>query len=342
MNQVGNPNLDSEKANTWTAGLVVESPFEHPLLHGITATVDWYRINIKDAILPYSADYARFLCYGAIQVTTAAEAAAQAQSAARDVMPPDPNSGAYITSQVSYANQATVETSGVDFTLDWNASLQDMGIKVPGALDLNIEGTWLDYYRTKQSPASFDPVTDWKGTLGPNLTSFNGGAYSYRLFNSLSYNLPSFGVSLRWRFLPSVQVAARAQEDAIKANNAAVAAGGAGTLLSYTPITNLPAPAYSVFDLSGRWDINTWLSMRFGIDNLFNKSPLPIATAAIGALSATRGYPVGTNLSAVCNGAPGCVNPTSYSLGNPGIPTSNGGFYDEFGRRFYIGFKARF
>ncbi len=338
LNQVGNPDLDSEKADTWTAGIVLQSPFDHALLRGITATVDWYQISIRDAILPYSADYARYLCYGAVQVGSAAEAAAQAATPACSVMPRDQTTGAYQLNQVSYANQATVATSGVDFTVAWRAQLADMGLgALPGGVSLTVDGTWLDYYRTKQSPASFDPVTDWKGSIGPNLTSFNGGAYSYRLFTSLSYNLPSLSVSLRWRHLPSVDVAAKASEDAIKSNNAKVAAGGAGTLLSYTPITNLAAPAYDVFDLSASWSFTDTLSLRFGVNNVLDKDPLPINTAGVGLLSATSGYPLGTNLNAVCNGAPGCVNPTSYSVAAKSIPASNGGYYDEMGRRYYIG-----
>ncbi|MEJ0099245.1 MAG: TonB-dependent receptor [Pseudomonadota bacterium] len=50
VNQIGNPNLHSETADTWTAGLVIQSPFEHALLRGLTATVDWYKVSIDDAI----------------------------------------------------------------------------------------------------------------------------------------------------------------------------------------------------------------------------------------------------------------------------------------------------
>ncbi len=343
LNQVGNPGLDSEKADTWTAGVVIQSPFEHPLLSRMSATFDWYQISINDAILPYSADYARFLCYGAVQVGDAAAAAAQASSSACSVMQRDPSTGAYVTSQVSYANQAKVATSGVDFTFDWNASFADMGLgSVPGSLNLNIQGSWLDYYRTKQSPASFDPVIDWKGSLGPFLTGFNVGSYDYRLFTSLTYKLPNLSVGLRWRHLPSVVTYQKAQEDALKKNNEAVAAGGAGTLLSYTPVTFLPASSYDVFDLTGSWNITDALSLRVGVNNVLDKDPLPIATAGIGGTALTTGYPVGTDLNAVCQGAPGCVNPTSYSLPVKGLPTSNGGYYDELGRRFYIGLKAVF
>ena len=49
--QVGNRNLESEVADTWTAGIVLRSPFEHALLNRITATFDWYSIAIDDAIL---------------------------------------------------------------------------------------------------------------------------------------------------------------------------------------------------------------------------------------------------------------------------------------------------
>ncbi len=79
--QQGNRNLKSEVADTWTAGVVLQSPFEHELLRRITATVDWYQIAINDTILQYTMDYARYLCYGTVLVSDAAAAAAQAASA---------------------------------------------------------------------------------------------------------------------------------------------------------------------------------------------------------------------------------------------------------------------
>ncbi len=42
--------------------------------------VDWWQVNIKDAIQQYSIDYARFLCYGTNTVTDAAGAMAQANT----------------------------------------------------------------------------------------------------------------------------------------------------------------------------------------------------------------------------------------------------------------------
>lgn len=42
----GNPNLDPERADTWTAGFVVTPTF----LTGFSASIDWYKISIADAI----------------------------------------------------------------------------------------------------------------------------------------------------------------------------------------------------------------------------------------------------------------------------------------------------
>jgi hypothetical protein len=47
-------------------------------------------------------------------------------------------------------------------------------------------------------------------------------------------------------------------------------------------------------------------------------------------------------MAAVCGGQPGCVTPTSYTMGSSGLGTTNGGFYDTLGRRYYVGLKAQF
>ena len=46
----GNPRLDAEKADTYSVGAVLSSPFEGPLLSHISASVDYYSIKINNAI----------------------------------------------------------------------------------------------------------------------------------------------------------------------------------------------------------------------------------------------------------------------------------------------------
>jgi outer membrane receptor protein involved in Fe transport len=57
----GNPNLSSEKANSWTAGAVVEPPF----LPGFTLAVDWVNIELQQAIVSLGGDDILNACYDA-------------------------------------------------------------------------------------------------------------------------------------------------------------------------------------------------------------------------------------------------------------------------------------
>ncbi len=234
-----------------------------------------------------------FACYGTTVVTTAAEAAVQAATPACQNVGRLPGTGTAATTLLSYANLANIGTAGVDVEFNWIAQLSDLGLKaIPGAISFNSQDTFLDYYRTKNSPGSFDVTTDWKDSIGPALAGTNGGAYGYRLNMSIGYVLPAVSVNLRWRFLPSVNTVSHAQQQAIIANDAKVAAGGAGTLLSYVPDTTIAASSWNAFDLSFNWNINKTFSLRGGINNLMDKDP-----AITGA---TTGFPVGTNLNSGC------------------------------------------
>ena len=332
VKQEGNPNLQSETADTWTFGAVLSSPSSNPWLAGLTATFDWYRVDIEDAIMLYSVDYANFRCFGANQVSSAAEAAAQAASPACQLVPRNPATGGALTTSISYDNQATIETAGMDIGVNWTAQLNDLGVDLPGGLAIRLQATWLDYYRTKQSPASYDVETDWKGSLGPNLSGTNAGAYDYRLFGNLTYFKDAWSVTLRWRHLPEVWSAGYASQQAIIQNNANVSAGGQGILLGYVPTTEIQTDSYNIFDLALNWSVNETLSLRGGVTNLFDAEPEEIGS--------TRGFPVGTNLSGVCGGAAGCQNPVGFSL--PSTGGFNGGYYDTLGRRLFVGVKANF
>jgi iron complex outermembrane receptor protein len=331
--QEGNEELTSEVADTWTWGLVAS------LGNNMTWSFDWYKVEVEDAIMLYSVTYAGYLCFGTNLVSTPEEAAAQAQTTACRNTPRDLGNGNALNALLSYSNQATIKTSGMDVAWNWFKPIGS------GSLGFNLQATILDYYKTKQSPAPFDIETDWAGSLGPTLTGTNGGAYDYRLFGSVNYSRNDWNVGLRWRHLPSAFSAGYATQQAQKANNAAVAAGGPGIMLSYTPTTEYESADYNVFDLSFGWNINDTVSFRGGITNLFDTEPEMVG--------GSKGYPVGTNLGNVCEdlgfanspGTPsavsqGCTDPLAYSL--PGYVSYNPGYYDTLGRRFFLGLSVQF
>jgi len=84
----------------------------------------------------------------------------------------------------------------------------------------------------------------------------------------------------------------------------------------------LPTNAYDIFDMNGTLSLPHGLQLRAGIQNLFDTQP-----AVTGATSSV--YSVGL-LSTLGSG-----------MGTGG-PTTNAGYYDALGRRFYVGLKARF
>lgn len=330
--QEGNPALQSETADTWTWGAVLSSPFDRPWLRGWNLALDYYRVEIENAIQLYSVDYANFRCFGTTLVTTPAAAAAQAASPACQLLPRNQALGGPLTTSLSYDNQATIETAGTDIALNWAMQFSEAGSNLQGGLLFSLQATVLDYYRSKQSPAVFDVETDWKGSLGPNLSGTNPGAYDYRLFSTIGYFRDRWGVNLRWRYLPEVFTAAYASQQAIKDNNARVSAGGPGIILSYTPTTELETDSYSVFDLSFNYNIGDRVALRGGVNNVFDEEPVNVGS--------TTGYPIGTSLAGVCGGAPGCVQPTAFSL--PVTGAYNGGYYDTIGRRYFLGLQVSF
>jgi iron complex outermembrane receptor protein len=346
--QEGNPNLESEKADTWTLGFVFESQAESAWLSGLSVALDWWKVDIEDAIQQYSVDYARFLCYGS-PVANATEAAARAASPECQSVSRNPGSGNANTILIAYDNQATIATSGIDIGVNWIAGLSDLGMgNLPGRVGLNIQASYLDYYKTKQSPAEFDVETDWKGSLGPNLSGTNAGAYSYRLNSTFSYTLPTVSFSMRWRHLPSVYPAATASQSAIVANNERVAATGEGTMLSYTPGTAIKAKSYNMIDLSFNWNLTDRFSLRGGVDNVFDWKPRIIGDngQAANPTGQRSGYEAGTvTLADVCSAeaqTKGCVDPTNFLMPSTGAGFTNGGYYDILGRSYFLGFKARF
>lgn len=334
--QIGNPNLKSEKADTWSAGFVFAGAglTDNAWLRGFTASVDWWKVNITDAIQQYSPDYAGYLCYGTRIVTNEAEAAEHAATADCQKVPREPTRGTALSKLTAYDNQATIDTSGIDVALNWFAQLDEIGVPLPGGIGLSTQATILDYFRTKASPLDIDVPVEWKGSLGPDLIGTNPGAYDYRLITSLSYRLPKLNVNLGWRYLPSVITAAKAYQNAVIENNERVSAGEGGTLLSYIPSQEIKAKAYSVFNLSANYQVTDTLSVRGGVENLFDTQP---------SLTGTT-YDVGMDeFRTRCAGAvAGCQNPTGPSLGRSGAGTLARGYNDILGRRYFVGFKVDF
>ncbi|MDT8397264.1 MAG: TonB-dependent receptor [Pseudomonadales bacterium] len=239
VNSVGNPNLKSERARTFTIGAVF-NPIEN-----MTLSVDWYSIEIDDLISVETAEAVGNQCFNPLTNPTFDPNFGPCTRLVRD-----PVTGGQAPVDVTFSNQAFADTQGLDVQFDYNYELNN------GGLGLNVQFNYIDKFATQTTPDS--PLVDAKGTLGPNnVSGINGGAFDFRTFTTLSYfHNSGLNASLRWRFLPSIKSSA--------------AATNPNTTVQPTDEYNIVDFAMT-YRFSALGDDNT--SLRFGIDNLMNADP---------------------------------------------------------------------
>jgi iron complex outermembrane recepter protein len=150
---VGNPNLKPEKATTYTTGFVY-SPSPVP---GLTVSLDYYHIEIKDAIL------------STVPPGTALQECEVTQGASplcADIVRPLPFSDhsaanfptAYIDKPL---NLSTIRQSGIDLETGYITPLSQFVSSWPGELAIRALGTYLTKFEQQNTPAS--PVVDYRG-----------------------------------------------------------------------------------------------------------------------------------------------------------------------------------
>jgi outer membrane receptor protein involved in Fe transport len=135
---VGNPNLQPETADTWTAGLVITSPVQSALFDRFRLSVDWFDITIKDAIGEQTVAASLQSCFDpALNPLAATDPAAAANTVACQLVPRNAQNGGLGNVSRTYSNDGFVKVSGIDAQLDWGF---DVG---PGVLGLNVLANYL-------------------------------------------------------------------------------------------------------------------------------------------------------------------------------------------------------
>lgn len=245
---IGNPNLVPETADTWTAGVVINSPFTSPLFNRFRLSVDWFDISVEDAIGEQTVAVALQQCYDpALNPAWASgDAATIAASQFCQLVPRNTQNGGLGNVQRTYVNNGAFSVSGIDAQLDWGF---DVG---PGSLTLNVLANYLLHFEST-ALAGVTPVVDYVGTGGTGENGLNQGVYEYRVLTTVGYNWGPAYVGIQWQHLPSIEDATEAQFGVS------------------TPTTGYPS--YNLFDLNASYALTDDINLRFGVQNLFNKAP---------------------------------------------------------------------
>jgi outer membrane receptor protein involved in Fe transport len=249
----GNPELTEEVADTKTAGLVLRSPFQGALLSRLTASIDYYNIEIQEAVSSIGVGVFIPRCFNAQAGNPTYDPAAFFCSFFNRN-----ESGQIINAAELSRNIGTVITSGVDFQVDYRLELADIG--APGwapRLDVNFIANYLDEYLISLLPN--DPFRDIKGTIGPGSggqATFLRAFPEWKTVLSITAGFEPVSLTLRHRFISEMD------------NNSEATITG----LVESP-TLRDARATHYLDLLGRWSVTDAVDIRFGINNLNDQQP---------------------------------------------------------------------
>lgn len=240
---VSNPNLDPEKSDTLTLGMVY-TPSQIP---GLSLTLDYYDIEISDAI--------ERLGGGAQGVLAGCFASGDANNPFCRTFSRSPTTYEIVDFGVPLANVASLKTSGVDMAASYRWSMDSLGIGDDDAdLRATLMGTWVDknVFRANDTAAPTDRV----GTVGGDTPAIP----EWRANATLNY--ASAGLELTWNveYLSSVK-------DRKYANNLA-----AGVANPKAGIANPKVGAYWYHNVRAAYDLDRF-TVYGGVRNLFDKDP---------------------------------------------------------------------
>lgn len=173
----GNPDLSEERARTWTAGLVFRPRF----LDGFTLSVDWYNIELENAINTAGGFDISRLCVDQPSI----------DNVFCDAVPRDPVTG-FITSYfVRPENVSAFRTSGVDVTANYRFTPQAN----IGTFEVDLSGGYLRQLQFVATPGA--DTTDQANTASSPRRLANLGLTWEKGDLSLTYGLNWWNRTLR-------------------------------------------------------------------------------------------------------------------------------------------------
>ena len=233
----GNKNLKEETADSWTLGAVYRPSFSNPLFSRISTSIDYYSIEIKDVVGSITAANQLQGCYNATGVTNATY---DVNNGYCQLFQRDASTGNIVNSLGLLQNLATLETSGVDFQVDWAFDLVEAGMPDWGSLKFNVVVGWLETWARQD--AAGGPFNERGGTID----STNGFTFpEWKFLSSVNYSTGPYTVGARWRRVGEMDI--------------------------YRTANSLDSIDY--FDLLGTWEFKDGVVLRAGVNNLTDEGP---------------------------------------------------------------------
>ncbi|MDR6147392.1 iron complex outermembrane receptor protein [Sphingomonas sp. SORGH_AS870] len=239
----GNSGLQPERSRSKTLGVVLQ-PRGIP---GLSATVDWYDIDIRGAFEWTRIGMAFDQCYN-----NKVDFFCQFYKR-------DPQSGQLLVADARYNNSGYTKTRGIDFGANYALDPKRLGIADNiGTFGLNFNGTLTTKYERQFAPGN----TPWS-CLGYFGFACGGPMPRWRHVAGVNWQLPWIkgGVGFTWRYTGPTDNSKLSSNSILKA-----AAGQTYPLANHIP-------GYSYFDFNTNVTLVKGIDVRFNVQNIFDKDP---------------------------------------------------------------------
>jgi len=239
----GNPELTEEKSKTFTVGTV----FSLPVLDGLNFAVDYFRVEVEDAITDISANQMLADCFSVLDINSVS-----CQNIERL------SNGQISNIFTIQQNIGQLKANGLDFQVDYNFNVP-WGI---GGHDGQVSVLWLSSWLFERAMQVLDSqgMIDCAGFMGGGCGGGVGNLLIPDLKMKLSANYRSGPLSLRL------------QGNMIGSFELRPGLTGA--------VTEVPRQWY--FGTNASYDVNERLQLFAGVENLFDRQPPILGTGLAG------------------------------------------------------------
>jgi outer membrane receptor protein involved in Fe transport len=268
----GNPNLKPEKATTTTVGVVLQPRF----IPRFALTVDYWNIDLKNAIQGFGADAIISNCIAHTTATSVAPSCA--------LIHRNPAGSLWLSPQGfiddTPSNSARIKTDGIDVNSSYSYRFSRLG-----TLSASFIGTYLRKYRVDNGLEG--GTYDCAGLYGPTCSGASVASSApmpkWRHKLRLGLQMPDgIGISAQWRYVGKVTAETLQNNETL---------GGA---FNFGPTLHVPGQSY--FDLATTFTFGNHLNFRLGVNNILDKQP-PFVTSGNANRDGSNLCPTGP-----CNG----------------------------------------
>ena len=279
----GNPNIKPETSDSFTGGVVLTPSF----VPGLSLTVDYYRIKIKNAITTATAGDVIANCFQTLSATSAGSVACTSirRNPVTGGLDGDPATTNGLPQPLT--NLGKLQTSGIDVAMNYKRDLGFAKLALSFSGNYTFEAKFQAINITNAANPLQSLDRDCVGYYSPNCGGSGSGSlqpkFQWSQRTTLSFGDVDF--SVLWRHIDKM---VQEPDDVINGRGPAFK----GTLADGTVVDFRSIKAYDYIDLAARFGITSKVDLTMGVTNVFNRKP-PIVGNTIGTTSFNSGntYP---------------------------------------------------